>query len=223
MKILILCALIHCYLPNSTEPFYQPVNKDSEIAKLFPKERFIFLFAGNIGESQDFESIISAAKILVEDKVKVHFVILGDGRKKEDIIVLTRDLGLQDNFSFLGTFPSKEMPRFFSAADCLLVTLKGEPIFSLTIPSKLQSYLACGRPIVASLNGEGAKVVKESGAGFCCDSGDTKQFAEIMRWMIELSPIERYTLGVKGRQYYLQNFERELLLDRLLYIFNANS
>lgn len=211
------------FYPNSTESFYQPVKKDADITKLFPKDRFVFLFAGNIGESQDFDNIIGAAKQLAEEKLMVHFVILGEGRKKLDVISKIKDLGLQAYFSFLGSFPSHDMPRFFSAADCLLVTLKADSIFSLTIPSKLQSYLACGKPIVASLNGEGAKIVKESGAGFCCDSGDSVQFAHKMRQMINLTSDERAALGFNGRQYFLENFEREHLLDKLLRIFNGNT
>ncbi len=209
------------FYPNSTESFYQPVNIDSGTLKLFPKDRFIFLFAGNIGESQDFDSIVLAAKILANDEIKAHFIVLGDGRKKSEVLLKIQELGLQDYFSFLGSFPSQDMPRFFSAADCLLVTLKPDPIFSLTIPSKLQSYLACGKPIIAYLNGEGAKLIKESGAGFFCDSGDIKQFSMKMDQMIKLSDEERATLGANGRHYFLKNFDRELLLDRLVNIFDG--
>ena len=83
-----------------------------------------------------------------------------------------KELNLGDNFFLLGAFPSTEMPKYFSCADALIVSLKKDPIFALTIPSKIQSYLACGKPIITSLDGEGSKIIRESNAGFTGPSED---------------------------------------------------
>ena len=141
------------YYPNSTESFYNIVRPNEDIEKLVPKVPFCVMFAGNIGEAQDFESIIEAAKIVKEKNLDIHFVILGNGRKKEFVVQKVNEYGLNSNFHLLGAFPVENMPDFFACADALLVSLKKSEIFSLTIPSKVQSYLACGKPVIGALDG----------------------------------------------------------------------
>jgi glycosyltransferase involved in cell wall biosynthesis len=112
------------------------------------------------------------------------------------------------------------MPRFFALADAMLVTLKKEPIFALTIPSKIQSYLACGKPIIAALDGEGAKVIQEASAGFVVPTESPQLLAEAVLKMYRISAEERAQLGANGLQYFKQNFERNILLDRLDKLLN---
>jgi glycosyltransferase involved in cell wall biosynthesis len=107
------------------------------------------------------------------------------------------------------------MARFFASADVMLVTLKQDPVFALTIPSKVQSYLACGRPIVAALDGEGARVVAESGAGIAANAGDAAALADGVLKLYRMPRPEREAMGRRGREYFEQNFERSLLLSRL--------
>ena len=107
------------------------------------------------------------------------------------------------------------MPRFFALSDALLVTLKKEPIFALTIPSKVQSYLACAKPIIAALDGEGARVVEEAGAGVTCPAENPKTLAEAVLKLYNISEVDRKEMGKKGRSYFEKHFEREMLLDRL--------
>lgn len=107
------------------------------------------------------------------------------------------------------------MPRYFALADVLLVTLRKDPIFALTIPSKIQSYLACGKPIVAALDGEGARVVLESDAGRSAPSGDANALADAIMEIYRLPEHERAAMGLRGRQYYETHFNRERLLDIL--------
>jgi len=97
----------------------------------------------------------------------------------------------------------------------LLVTLKKEPIFALTIPSKVQSYLACAKPIVAALDGEGAKVIEEAGAGMTCPAENPKALAETVLKFYNMSETDQKEMGKKGREYFEKHFEREMLLDRL--------
>jgi glycosyltransferase involved in cell wall biosynthesis len=107
------------------------------------------------------------------------------------------------------------MPLFFAAANVMLVTLKNNPIFSLTVPGKIQSYLACGRPIVASIAGEGCTVVEEAKAGLVCAPGDPKSLADIVLRMYRMDATERENMGRNGKLYAENNFNRSVLVDKL--------
>jgi glycosyltransferase involved in cell wall biosynthesis len=107
------------------------------------------------------------------------------------------------------------MPRYFSLADVLLVTLRRERIFSLTIPSKVQSYLACAKPVIAGLDGEGARVIDEAGSGIACPAEDPEALSAAVLTMHLMSKTEREAMGLRGRAYFEKHFERTMLLDRL--------
>lgn len=204
-----------CYFPNWAEALYEPLKAEEnapEYANL-PKG-FHIMFAGNIGASQGFDVIISAAEML---KVypDIHWIILGDGRMRDWVEQQVRDRQLNRTVHLLGRYPVELMPRFFAMADAMLVTLRPEFIFSLTIPTKVQSYLACGKPIIAALDGEGARVIEEAGAGISCPAGDPKALAEAVLAMYRMPESERKDMGLRGRAYYETHFEREMLLDRL--------
>lgn len=203
------------YFPNSAEELYQPVSlpEDATERSLLPAG-FRVMFAGNIGASQDFETILAAAERLKVYK-DIHWVVLGDGRMAGWVAQEVRRRGLSDNVHLLGKYPVADMPRFFALADVMLVTLKRDPIFALTIPSKIQSYLACGRPIIAALDGEGARIIEEAGAGMAVRAEDSAALADAVLNMYRMTPDERASMGASGRSYFLANFERNMLLDRL--------
>jgi glycosyltransferase involved in cell wall biosynthesis len=134
---------------------------------------------------------------------------------REWVVDRVGELGLSENVHLMDSRPVEDMPRYFASADALLVSLRRAPIFSLTIPSKIQSYLASGRPILASLDGEGARVVKESGAGLVAPAQDAKVLSDIVLKMYQTSEEERESMGRHGREYFERHFEREMLLDRL--------
>lgn len=202
------------YFPNSTESLYKRIKPSEEIEKLVPKVPFTVMFAGNIGESQDFENILETARILKEKTKDIHFVIIGDGRKKKFVLEKIEEYNLNDNFHLLGSFPLETMPHFFSCASALLVTLKQSTIFSLTIPGKLQSYLACAKPIIGGLDGEGSRIIVESKSGFVAPSGNHDELANAILKLYNLSELEREVLGNNALKYYEENFEREKLLNK---------
>jgi glycosyltransferase involved in cell wall biosynthesis len=206
------------YYPNSTENYHKELDPDEHLLKTLPSG-FKLMFAGNIGESQSFETLLNAALILKNQGIKIHWIILGDGRMKEPVKKKINDLKLFDCFHLLGSFPSADMPKFFSCADALLVSLKKDPIFTYTIPSKIQSYLACGKPILTSLDGEGSKIIEEAKAGFTSPSEDPIALSEIIKKFLNLSIEDRRVLGVNARKYFNNEFERELLVDKLEDIF----
>ena len=203
------------YFPNSAEELYRPVilEKDVDERAVMP-EGFCVTFAGNIGAAQDFGTILKAAEILKEH-TEINCVVIGDGRMFKWVKGQVIKRGLSKTVHLLGRYPAKAMPRFFALSDVLLVTLKKEPIFALTIPSKVQSYLACAKPIIAALDGEGAKVVEEAGAGVICPAENPEALADAVLKLHNMSGREREEIGKKGRSYFKKHFEREVLLDRL--------
>lgn len=208
-----VCSQKIVYMPNWAEDLYRPVERDDELAR---KEDmtggFHVIFAGNIGKAQDFDTLLAAAKLL-RPHSDIRFVILGDGAMAEHYVKQAHADGL-DNIIFKGRKPVESMPAYFALADVLLVLLKREPIFSLTIPSKLQSYLACGRPIVAALEGDAAAIVRESGAGVVCGPGDPIVLAQAILTVYRLTPAQRDALGKAGSAYYDAQFNRAKIVDR---------
>lgn len=198
------------YFPNWYEPEYN--TKQPEKAAL--PHGFRIMFAGNIGAAQDFDTIIATAEKL-KGYSEIHWVILGDGRKSEWVMKQVTLRGLTNTFHLMGRYPPEAMAGFFSQADVMLVTLKRDPIFSLTVPGKIQSYMACGRPIVAALDGEGGHLVAESGAGLSVPSEDPDALAEAVLTMYRMSKEERDAMGISGKKYCEANFDREMLIDRL--------
>jgi glycosyltransferase involved in cell wall biosynthesis len=204
------------YYPNSAEEIYRPLAIEPQRPsgpELLPGG-FHVAFAGNIGAAQDFETILSAADQLRAEH-GIHWDIIGDGRRQAWVENEVRSRKLGDNVHLLGRHPVESMPRFFALADAMLVTLRRDPVFALTIPSKVQSYLACARPIIAALDGEGARVIEESGAGIAVRAGDAGALAEGVLRLYRMPRHEREAMGQRGRRYFEQHFERELLLGRL--------
>ena len=203
------------YFPNSAEALYKPISLPEDVIerKGMPKG-FRVMFAGNIGAAQDFGTILSAAEKL-RSYGDIHWLILGDGRMapwvKQQIV--TRKL--ESTVHLLGRHPVESMPRYFSFADAMLVTLKKEPIFALTVPAKVQSYLACSKPIIAALDGEGARIVKEANAGLTPPAENSGELAKAVLEMYRMTGEERQAMGKNGRQYFELNFERNMLLERL--------
>jgi glycosyltransferase involved in cell wall biosynthesis len=204
------------YFPQWSEPLFYEGGTCHEVApEMKPyHETFNVLFAGNVGESQDFPAILSAAEQLKND-ARIRWIIVGDGRAAESVRSQILDRGLQDRVVMLGRYPIERIPSFFRAAGALLVTLAKDPVFAMTIPGKVQTYLASGRPLVAMLDGEGARVIAESGAGLVAASGDSVGLAEAVRLLADMTPAERDAMGTSGRKYAASEFGRDHLLLQL--------
>ena len=203
------------YFPNSAEELYQPVTLEEDaFERTVMPEGFCVTFAGNIGAAQDFGTILKAAEILKDHK-EINWVIIGDGRMLPWVKSQVIKRKLMQTVHLLGRHPIETMPRYFSLADALLVTLKKEPIFELTIPSKIQSYLACAKPIIAALQGEGARIIKEARAGLTCPAEDPEALAKAVLTLFNMPQSERQLMGMRGRTYFNLHFENEKLLTSL--------
>ncbi|OYT92570.1 MAG: glycosyltransferase WbuB [Burkholderiales bacterium PBB3] len=202
------------YFPNWAEPV--AAAEQTEPADCVPLQSgsFSVMFAGNIGEAQDFPAILGAAEILKTHQ-NIRWLIVGDGRMAVWVQEEIKRRGLEARFHLLGRHAPDRMPAFFKHADALLVSLKSEPIFAMTIPGKLQSYLAAGKPILAALDGEGAELVRSSYSGLTCAAGDAVGLAAIVLKLSKLPILERDQMGQNGRLVSIRDFDRENLIDGL--------
>lgn len=205
------------YYPNSIpKPKITPgVALPGELSKTLA-EHFCVVFAGNLGTAQGLDTIVLAARQL-RDYAGVRLVLVGSGSRLE-WLKQQKDSQRLDNLILTGRLPPASMPALFRGASALLVALNDEPIFAQTIPSKLQAYMAASRPIVASLNGEGARVVEEAGAGLTSAAGDATALAGNIVALHSMTNEQREAFGQAGYQYYLEHFEMESQCRRLVEI-----
>lgn len=203
------------YFPNWVD---REMASDKQISLPQLPQGFIVMFAGNIGEAQDFEHIMDAA-IRLRSHKDIHFVIVGNGRKFKWVESFVQNHSLEEQVHLLGRYPSETMPLLFSKADVMLVTLKDASIFNLTVPAKLQAYMSAGKPIVAMMNGEGPRVIEEAQCGWSVVAGDDKGLAKCI---LEISSFDEEILlnkGSNGRRYQIDNFNVDkclLALERMM-------
>jgi glycosyltransferase involved in cell wall biosynthesis len=203
------------YWPQWAEALFQSTSTPSDYTDAnIPDSGFKLMFAGNIGSSQDFETIVKAAEQLKGNK-NIHILVLGDGMMKKWAESEVERLGLSETFHFLGRKPVELMPYYYSKADAMLMSLTDNELFTITVPSKLQSYLASGKPVLVSMNGEGADIVNEWKAGLTCPATQPRQLADTILKMSQKSPHELKQYGDNALECYLSEFEREKLLTQL--------
>ncbi len=175
---------------------------------------FKIMFAGNIGEAQDFPAILDAAQAL-RHRQDIHWLIVGDGRAADWVREQIAALDLRNTVFMLGRHSLERMPSFFKGADALLVSLKAEPIFAMTIPGKVQAYLAAGRPLLGMLDGEGARVIRDAQAGLVCAAGDGASLAAQALALASTPIDQRRAMGANAQQYGQENFNRARLMQQL--------
>ncbi len=202
------------YFPQWVEAVFEqgPASPAPELAPF--AGQFKVMFAGNIGEAQDFPAILAAAALL-RHRTDICWLIVGDGRAAPTVRSTISRLGLDTSVFMLGRHPLDRMPAFFAGADALLVSLRPEPIFSMTVPGKLQSYLVAGRPVLAMLDGEGASIVRDSAGGLACAAGDSTALASLVERLSAMPKSERAALAASGRNYAARHFDRDHLLAQL--------
>ena len=199
------------YLPNWNDDAISSV--DESVLPPFP-DGFIVMFAGNLGFAQNMENLLAAANELKEEK-DIHWVFVGDGRKKLWMDEYVKEHHLEDTVHLLGRYPIETMGAFFKKADVMLVALNDVLIFNLVLPAKVQAYMAAGKPILASLCGEGADIVKDANCGWSVPSNDYKELAATVSEIARIDKQELATLGKNARNYYEANFTREKCMNIL--------
>lgn len=207
------------YYPNSmsSAPLHSPTDIGAEFKALL-EQHFCVVFAGNLGTAQALDTLVGAALELRDDPL-VRIVLVGSGSRLEWLKTQKAVLGL-DNLVLAGRFPMEAMPQIYERSSALLVSLTDEETFAQTIPSKIQAYLAAGRPIIATMNGEGAKVVSEAGAGIVSPAEQVAPLVANIRHMKALATAEREAMGLAGRAYFDIHFEMRNQVARLVELLN---
>ncbi|WP_116092028.1 sugar transferase [Sphingomonas crusticola] len=187
---------------------------------LRPDARFNIMFAGTMGRAQALETVLQAAKALQDRAAAIDFTFVGGGIESAKIRELTGSMDLR-NVRFLGQQPSNAMAPIFAAADALLVHLKDDPLFAVTIPSKTQAYLQAGKPILMGVRGDAARMVEEAGAGIAFPPQDPHALVEAALAMAELSEPERRQMGQRGALYYAERLSLPIGAQAFSAIFEA--
>lgn len=193
-----------CYHPQYTQLNFPKTS-------IPEKSTVDLMFAGNVGVAQSIPTILHAAKLL-EDREELRWHIVGDGSELVSSQKLAEELGLS-NVIFHGRKPQEQMPEYFEIADAMLVTLTGDPLISLTLPGKVQSYMAAWKPIIGAANGEIPRTIAKSGCGFCAPAEDAAGLAAAVREFLACP--DKDTLGENARRYYLAHFSRTRFMEKL--------
>lgn len=214
------------YFPNWAESNLSSINdidyKNVEPFCSLKDDDFVILFAGNIGEGQNLSCFLEAA-LELRNEQNIKFILLGDGRAKNTLEKYAETNGLLDeNVFFPGRFPLEAMPYFMEKASVLFVSLKDELIFNLTVPAKVQFYMAQGKPILAMLNGDGADLINEAKCGMAVDANDKGRLIEAILELKSKTKKELLEFGRNGYDYYINNFNKELRISQLIGIFKQN-
>ena len=176
-----------------------------------------FVFAGNVGTAQNLVVLLRAAKVIKNENFddngkKILFHIVGDGQELDKLKAYAKKYKL-DNVIFHGRKPAEDMPKYYALADAMIVTLTPDPLISLTLPAKVQSYMAAGKPIIACADGEIPNVINESKCGYCAKANDEKDLVDKIKEFIHNG--DKAVLGNNAKAFYIDNFEVGIVMDKL--------
>lgn len=206
------------FWPQYAEEFYRPIPPEevpAELALLPRDERFNILFAGNMGEAQGLGVLVETARLLKEQDLAVRFCMVGDGRFKSELNERIRNAGLEELFCFCDKVPEQTVPYLFAQCDAGLICLAKNDVFTMTLPAKLQSGLACGKPIVVCADGEVQQVIRRADCGVCAPAGDGAALAKAIKELTQKSPAERKTMEERARAFFLEHYEKTLLMTEI--------
>ncbi|MBS5479421.1 MAG: glycosyltransferase family 4 protein, partial [Coriobacteriia bacterium] len=198
------------YLPQYAEDLFL-TGDDTPMPAGYNPAKINLTFAGNVGQAQSVMTIVGAAALLRDDP-GIAWHVVGSGSALAECEETARGLGLA-NITFHGRHPLEEMPAYYAASDAMVVTFADSPMATYTLPRKVQSYLAAGKPVLAALSGETKRVIDEAGCGLCCDIQDAEGLARIAREFASRG--DRDDLGRAARSYYQTHFTKERFFDTL--------
>ena len=202
-------------IPQYCEAFYRQDILDDELTKRF-SDKFNVVFAGNFSPAQGLEGLIEVAQNLADKGINdIRFILVGDGMSRESLLSSISERGLSDYFAWEGSHPATEMPRYHTMADALVACLTKSDFIGLTTPAKITSYMAAAKPILCSMDGEGAAVINNAHCGFTCSAGDSFALTENLIQLYNLPKPERVAMGNRAREYHDKYFDRTNLLAEL--------
>ena len=201
------------FVPNWAEDFYDGSKVVESGSGVLPANSLVF--AGNLGRAQGLEILIAAAAAAKTIVPKAHWVFIGEGTLREWLQAEVARLGLEKQVTFLARRPATEIPQLFKSAAAVLVALGNESVYAQTIPSKVQSCLASGRPIIGVLFGEPARIIVESRSGLVVPPDDPIKLAETVNQFFALSEEERNQMGHNGNVYYKEHFTQSKVVSQI--------
>ncbi|MGB4762504.1 MAG: glycosyltransferase family 4 protein [Candidatus Saccharimonas sp.] len=203
-------------IPQACEKVYETPIHDEAIHRRF-NSKFTVVFTGNISPAQSFDTMVKAAAILKKEQFDdIHWIIVGDGMSRKEAEQSVRDQGLESNFSFEGHHPIEDMPKYMERADVLVGCLAKSELLEATIPAKVMSYIASGKPIVLAMDGEAGTLINDTiRCGYASGTEDAAALADNIRRIYDLPTSKRRTLGEKASIYYAKNLNRTVLLEKL--------
>lgn len=202
------------YWPQYAEDFYRPMEKKN-VPEIPETDAFKIIFTGNVGYAQGLDILPRTAAILQEHKKNVLFCIVGDGRYLEEFKKEIEKRQVQEMFCLIGRKSAERIPELLSACDVAFLSFMETKLFEMTIPAKLQSYMACGMPVIAAASGETKRVIEEAKCGWCSPSGDEKALVHSIDMMLQEDTKNLRRLGNNARQYFEKNFRKELLMNEI--------
>ena len=228
------------YLPQYAEDFYEPYLREEDKAfanalganntQAYAKKQKIvkrpadipcdnnlkLVFTGNVGQAQGLEILPKAASILKKDKgILVDFVIIGDGRYRSRLEKAIEEFGVSESFFLLGRKAARDIPTYLTYCDVAFLSFADNEIFKMTIPAKLQSYMACAKPIIAAAEGETANIIREAECGSCVAMGDEKGLADAIESFANMPKQDKDRFGGNARAYVEKHFSKNVLMDEL--------
>ncbi len=205
------------YFPNWSESVIED-NKNLKAVNLdIPDNHFTIMYTGNIGKAQGFDVLVDVIKQL-KDK-NIFWIFIGEGSFKKNLINDLNNLNLLNKCKFINQIDIVDVPSYSKLADAMFFSLKDNYLFSRTVPAKMQSYMALGKPIIALIKGEGAKIIRDSNSGIVISNSDTKKIASSIINFSETKETELNEMGENGRKFYLNNFSIRLRKKQLLSLF----
>ena len=202
-------------IPQYCDDFYAVPLRDAALEAQFGG-RFNLVFTGTMTPAQSLDMVLRAVlDARAAGAENLHLLLVGDGMSRESLQALARELNAGDAVTFYGSVPAREIPKFTALADALLISLSDSPDLGLTVPGKLASYMAAGKPVVASMNGAGQAAVAESGGGLVSPACDRQALADNLLRLYAMPAGERAALGARAKAYYQAHYRRAELLRRL--------
>lgn len=197
------------YWPQYAEEFYRPCEK-KPVGEIPDDDSFKVIFTGNIGTAQGLQILPKTAELLKHENVK--FVMVGDGRYLEEFINEVERRNVTEKFVMVPRQPAERIPEFLAACDAAFLSFQDAELWKMTIPAKLQSYMACGMPVIAAAQGETKRIIDEAECGVCSAIGDAEELSTRIKEIMTADLIE---MGKKSKNYFDAHFDKQMLMDQM--------
>ncbi len=200
------------FWPQYAEDFYQPI-ENAKSPGIIEEDSFNVIFTGNIGQAQGLDILPKTAEKLKENNAKIRFIIVGDGREKENLLTDIQNRAVEEYFTMIPRQPAEKIPELLSCCNAAFISFMDNPLFANTIPAKLQSYMACGMPIIAAATGETKKIIEEADCGICVEMGDSEKLASALLAFAQRKDMEE--LSLRAKNYCMNHFDKKTLMDEM--------